>query len=99
MAGPLGSRSAFAGFAGTSMPTPAPLALASVRIGLAGDILARRLVVGKAFGLFRLDFSLGLEGLVVLEGLFFHRRRERRDLGCEEGLGGLQRVHLIAAVD
>ena len=90
--------SAFARLAGTTAPPPSPLALVAIRIGFAVALLAGRCVVGQPFGFLGFDLRLDLEGLVLVERLL-GLRRESRNLGGEQRLGRLQRMHLFAAID
>ncbi len=91
---------AFTGLAGTSAPTPAPLAPVAVGLGFAAGFFAGRGIFRQPFGLFGFDFRFGfdIERLFVVIG-FLDVRRRGRSLGDEQCLGRFQREHLFAAID
>ncbi|HTE96877.1 MAG TPA: hypothetical protein VK678_25740, partial [Bradyrhizobium sp.] len=93
-------RPAVTRLAGTTAPPPPPLALVAIGIGFAVARLADRHILRQPFGLFGFHFRLGfdVERLFVLGG-FFDIGRESRNLRRQQRLGGLQRVHLFAAID
>src|SRR6202043_4018882 len=93
-------RTAFARFAGTAAPPAPPLALVAVSRGFTVSRLAYRRILGEPFGLvgLHLRFGFDVERLVVVEG-FLSLRRESCSLRRQQRLGGLQRVHLFAAID
>src|SRR5882757_8215908 len=86
--------------AGTAAPPPPPLALVAIRIGFAVARLADRHIVGQPFALFGFHFRLGfdVERPFVVGG-FFDIGRESSNLRRQQRLGGLQRMHLFAAID
>src|SRR5260221_671079 len=93
-------RRAVARLAGTAAPPPPPLALVAIRIGFAVACLADRRIVDQPFGLFGFHLRLGFDvERLFLVGGFFDIGRESRNLGRQQRLGGLQRMHLLAAID
>ncbi|OIQ76199.1 hypothetical protein GALL_421210 [mine drainage metagenome] len=82
--------------AAAATPPPPPFAPRAFGAGL----LAAGGFLGEPFGLlgFHFRFGFNVERLFLVER-FLRLRRIGRDLRGEQRLGGLQRVHLFAAVD
>ena len=92
--------STFARFAGTAAPPPPPLAPRAVGLGFAAALFAAGGIFGQPFGLlgFHFQFDFDVERLLLVERLP-PAAAGSRNLRRQQRLGGLQRVHLFAAID
>src|SRR5487761_2619160 len=93
-------RAIFACLAAPAAPPPTPLAPRTFGSGFGAGLFAAGGIPGEPFGLFgfHLRFDFDVERLVLVE-CFLQLRRERCHLRRQQRLGGLQRVHLFAAID